>query len=257
MSIESSDIQRAVADGNVGIVKALLAKDPQLALTKDADERTPLHWAVSFQNKELVEVLLDPSQCVSDELGNVKNQKKKIVVDLDDFTDEAGWTPLHIAASAGDFDIFRMLALHEPRADVNEQTSTGQTCLHYAVSKNHFLIVDFLITELKASVRTKDKKGQLPLHRAAAIGSSRMVQTLIEEGKSPLNATDAFGMTAIHHALAEGHADVALQLVKYGADWRTTTTAAGSVFDVALNDQVRLFFKRGLVADGELEPESE
>lgn len=254
MSTEASDIQRAVADGNVGIVRTLLAKDPALALARDADERTPLHWAVSFQNKELVQLLLDPAQCV-DGAEEQKKWRKKTEIDLDDLVDESGWTPLHIAASAGSFDIFKLLALHEPRADVNLQTSTGQTCLHYAVSKNNHVIVDFLINDLNAgaSVRTKDKKGQLPLHRAAAVGSSRMVQTLVEQGKSPLNATDTFGMTAMHHALAEGHADVALQLVRYGADWHVSTPQAGSVVDVALNEQVRRHFQRGLAAEGELE----
>lgn len=247
MSIEPSDLQRAVMDGNVGIVKSLLSENPKLALTKDSDGRTPLHWATSFQNLELVKVLLNPSQFSKD------NSAKKIVVDIDDYTDDSNWTPFHIAASTGNLEIFKLLATHEPTPDPDLQTSTGQTCLHYAVSKNHFELVEYLIKEMKASVRIKDKKNQLPLHRAAAIGSEKMVQLLVEIGKSPLNMTDSFGMSALHHALAEGHADVALQLVKYGADWKQPTSDGDTAMDVALNDKVRLFFKKGLIAEGLME----
>lgn len=246
MSIEPLDIQRAVMDGNVGIVKKLLADEPKLALTRDPDGRTPLHWAASFQNLELVKVLLNPSQYA-------KNPEKKVTIDIDDFLDDSLWTPFHIAASTGNLDIIKAMATHNPSPDPNLQTSTGQTCLHYAVSKNSYQIVEYLLKEMKASTRIKDKKNQLPLHRAAAIGSEKMVQMLVETGKSPLNMTDSFGLSPLHHALAEGHADVALQLVKYGADWRQLTAEGESPQDVALNDKIRIFFKTGLIAEGLLE----
>lgn len=244
MSIDTSDIQRAVMDGNVGIVKNLLSDDPKLALTKDSDGRTPLHWATSFQNEELVKILLNPSQFAKDKTQN------KIIVDIDDYIDDSNWTPLHIAASIGNFDIFILLATHNPIPDPNLQTSTGQVCLHYAVSKNHYKIVEYLLKEMKASVRIKDNKQQLPLHRAAAIGSEKMVKMIIEIGKSPLNTKDSFGMTPLHHALAEGHGDVALQLVKYGADWRQTTADGETAFQIALNDKVRSFFQKSLIQEG-------
>lgn len=247
MSIDTSDIQRAVMDGNVGIVKKLLSEDPTLALSRDADMRTPLHWATSFQNIELVEILLDPFKYYKG--GSIE----KVVIDLDDCVDDSNWNPLHIAASTGNLEIFKQLATHEPVADINAQTSTGQTCLHYAVSKNYYYIVAYLLVDLKASARIKDKKDQLPLHRAAAIGSEKLVQILIETGKSPLNAVDSFGQTALHHALAEGHADVALQLVEYGADWQKPTSDGQSAFDVCLNDKIRIFFKKGLIAEGVIE----
>lgn len=247
MSTDTPDIIRAVFDGNVGILRTLLTENPDLVLTKDSDSRTPLHWAASFQNAEMVKLLLNPSKL------NENVDKKPIVVDIDDYLDDSKWTPLHIAASAGNLEIFMAMALHDPSPDINLKTSTGQTCLHYAVSKNHPYLVEYMLRDLNASTRIKDNKGQLPIHRAAAIGSSRMVSLLAELGKSPIDTTDNYGMTALHYALAEGHGDLALQLVKLGADWRKETGDHETSFQVALNDNVRSFFKKGLIEEGLLE----
>lgn len=247
MSIETSDIGRAVNEGNVGIVEKLLKEDPQLALTRDSDNRLPLHWAVSFQNVELTKILLNPSQF------NKDRNLTKIEIDIDECTDDSDWTPLHIAAATGNLEIVQILTTHNPNPDINQQTSTGQTCLHYAVSKNHFDVVEYLINEMHASVRIKDSKGQLPIHRAAGIGSEKMIQMLVESGKSQLNLLDSFGLSALHHALAEGHGDAAVQLVKYGADWKQLTSSGDNCLEIALNDKVRAFFEKCLIDEGLVE----
>lgn len=61
MSQDTSDIHRAVMDGNLNIVKMLLAENPKLAILRDVDSRTPIHWACSFQHYEILEALLDRS----------------------------------------------------------------------------------------------------------------------------------------------------------------------------------------------------
>lgn len=249
MSTETPDIIRTVFDGNNGILREMLSDNPDLVFTKDADSRTPLHWAASFQNLDMVKLLLNPLQLSDGEKSG------NFVVDVDEFLDDSKWTPLHIAASAGNLEIFRTIATHEPLPDINLKTSTGQTCLHYAVSKNHPYLVEYMLRDLKASSRIKDNKGQLPIHRAAAIGSPQMITLLLEVGKSPIDTTDNYGMTALHYALAEGHGDLALQLVKLGADWRKETGDHETSFQVALNDNVRSFFKKGLIEEGLVEEE--
>lgn len=238
MSQDTSDIHRAVMDGNLNIVKMLLAEDPKLAIFRDVDSRTPIHWACSFQHYEILEALLDPNHFSKEGL--------KVEIDINDLQDNSQWTPLHIAASVGNLEILKLLMIHVPKPDVNLQTSTGQTCLHYAVVKNHFPIVEYLLKDCKASARIKDNKNQLPLHRAAAIGSAKMVDWLVQVGKSPLNTKDIYGYTPLHHALAEGHADVGIQLVKYGADWKTETLEGQTALDIASNEKVRSWFKRSL-----------
>ncbi|QPG73757.1 hypothetical protein FOA43_001071 [Brettanomyces nanus] len=257
MSDDTSEIHRAVIEGKMMTLKALLAEDPKLALLKDQDSRTPLHWACSFQRTDMVTVLLNPTAVVKEGIvGSSGNRKSEIIqpvpftIDIDDMVDQSGWTPLHIAASVGNLEILKMLLTHQPTPNVDQQTSTGQTCLHFAVSKSNYEVTDYLVKTCKASARIKDSKGQYALHRAAAVGSLRMCQILIEVGKSPLNASDIYGYTPLHHALAEGHGDVAVYLVKNGADPLVQDRDGKTAYQDALNDKVRRFFKISMAKEG-------
>ena len=136
MSEDASEVHRAVMDGKLMTLTGILAEDPSQALLKDQDERTPLHWACSFQRVDMVKLLLNPSQ-VDNKAGNISestglssgssNNVKPIKIDIDDLQDASGWTPLHIAAAVGNLDIVKLLVERDPAPDVNLQTSTGQT----------------------------------------------------------------------------------------------------------------------------------
>lgn len=52
-----------------------------------------------------------------------------------DPVDDTNSTPMILAASAGRFEVVRLLI--GKKADVNHKTSRGQTSLHYASSKGH------------------------------------------------------------------------------------------------------------------------
>lgn len=202
---------------------------PEDLLKRDGDGRIPLHWAVSFQHEEIVLYLL----------SHMKE------VDLDEFKDDSGWTPFHIACAVGNLNIVNELYERVVKPDVNLQTNQGVTPLHLAVSKKHVSVCQFLIDH-KASVRIKDKKQQLPIHRAAAIGSPVLVELLCKKN-SPVNAADINGWTPLFHALAEGHGDIAVMLVeKFGADDQLEDPKGLKAIDYALNEQVKNYYKNHL-----------
>lgn len=238
MSQETSPVQRAVIDNNVMLLRSQLSSDPSLALQTDADGRTPLHWACSFQRPEMVKILLDPA-------GD-----GTVTVDIDSMVDASGWTPFHIAASVGNLDVVYALAAHTPAPDANLQTGTGQTSLHYAVSKGHYEVASFLVRKCHASARVKDNKGQYPLHRAAATGSIKMCELLIKEARAALNPRDSYGYTPLHHSLAEGHGDVAVYLVEQGADYGVEDNEGRKPVDVSVDDKVRAYFVRKMKEGG-------
>ena len=156
-----------------------------------------------------------------------------------DVQDGSGWTPLMIACSlkdgAGESIVDLLL---QKDADVNMQSFSGQTALHFASSKDNLDIARKLIAQ-KASARVKDKRGQLALHRAAAVGSVPILRLLLEN-KSPVNGTDMDGMTALHHAISEGHGQAALELLKAGAEADKENVDGRRAIDMAPDSKVSL-----------------
>lgn len=224
---EINELCEAVKESKVLTARHLIANNAKCVLSKDLDNRTALHWAVSLSNSELVAMLLNPGNGVE--------------VDIDELEDDAGWTPFHIAAAIGDLAILDLLLKHDPKPTVDQQTNNGSTAVHLATSKNHLEVVSLLIGEPnKASVRIKDKKQQLPIHRAASIGSIALINVL--GPKSPINARDSSGWTPLHHSLAEGFGDAAVLLVKLGADPEIRNSDNERPIDVAVDDKIAKYF---------------
>ncbi|KAK6205363.1 ankyrin repeat-containing domain protein [Scheffersomyces amazonensis] len=222
-------LHEAIRQGKTLLAKHMIDTDAKQILIKDDDDRSPLHWACSMNNLELVEYIIKPRP-------TIKN------LDIDEMEDAGGWTPLHIAASVGNLSIFELLVT-KLDADVNETTSTGVAPIHLAISKNHYDIVKRLVEDFKASCRVKDKKGFTPLHRAAAIGSQPIIKLLVEKGKVNINAKDNEGWTALHHALAEGHGDAGVLLVSLGADATIENVDGDTPIKVAVDEKVAKYFK--------------
>jgi len=86
------ELREAVTQGDVLRLAALLAQGATLD-AKDEDERTPLHWASATGRFDVVEFLLD-------EAGVRVNVQ-----------DDAGWTPLMSAASAGFAPVVSLLLI--------------------------------------------------------------------------------------------------------------------------------------------------
>lgn len=217
-------IQEAARDGKKAVVQDLLLQDPSLALLRDEDARTPLHWACTMNDEPMIELLLPHTKG-----------------DLDELTDDSGWTPVHIVAALGNRKMLQLMMARDPEPNVDLPTSTGATCLLLATSKNHFDLVDDLVHKYKCSVRAKDKKGYTAMHRAAAIGSQPMIKTLAA-ARANVNAKDSDGWTPLHHALAEGQGDCGVLLVQLGADVDAENNAGETPAQVA-GESVRRYFE--------------
>ncbi|KAM9903224.1 hypothetical protein OXX79_003489 [Metschnikowia pulcherrima] len=220
-------IHEAAREGKELTVSHLVSENPKLALLKDDDMRTPLHWACTMNNERIIDILLP-----------------YVKTDLDELVDASGWTPVHIMAALGNLDMLKKFMARNPQPDINLPTNTGATSLHLAVSKNHYTLVSELISTYKCSVNKKDRKGYTALHRAAAIGSQPIIKMLVE-AKANVNAKDRDGWTPLHHALAEGHGDVGVLLVQLGADPKAET-GAGETPTAVANESVREYFENGI-----------
>lgn len=130
-------------------VKKLLGDSNTLNSDGTDDGDSLLSLACSAGYYELAQVLLAMSAKVED-----RGQKNDC-------------TPLMEAASAGHIEIIELLLKHG--ADVNAQSSTGNTPLMYACAGGHVGAVQLLLAH-GANVEDHNENGHTPLMEAASAG---------------------------------------------------------------------------------------
>ena len=116
-------LHEAVQIGDLDRVKALLSVSPDLVISKDWNEDTPLHIAAYFGYGDIVELLLNHQVDV-----NAKNSHGK--------------TPLHRATFNGHKDVVNLLLTHG--AIVNAKDNYGDTPLCEAMTYGYAEIADTL-----------------------------------------------------------------------------------------------------------------
>jgi len=124
VSAGAADIFKAVYDGDMKAVEAILKDNPALIEARALDGRRPLHFAVSSGSKEMVEMLIARGAAV-------------------DATDIFGITPLHIAAATGRTEIASVLLSRG--ASVNVKHRFGKTPLASALATNARRLIALLV----------------------------------------------------------------------------------------------------------------
>ena len=146
---------------------------------------TPLHWAaVSSEHPEVIQVLV----AAGADPNGVNN---------------SGQTPLHLAATAGDWDAENIGELLAAGADPMARDNNGRTPLHLAAGK---MVNAHNVNALLASggdLEARDDEGRTPLHLAALDdGWPEAIEVLLNaganrsardnEGRTPLDLVDGF-----------------------------------------------------------------
>uniref|UniRef100_A0A914W5J5 26S proteasome non-ATPase regulatory subunit 10 n=1 Tax=Plectus sambesii TaxID=2011161 RepID=A0A914W5J5_9BILA len=176
--------------------KKQIVEHPELVTFKDDSGRVAVHWAASGGCLEMLEYCIGQNDAMVD------------------ITDEVGWTPLMIAASAGRAEAVKYLLSRA--ANSSARNSNGQTPLHYAASKNHSQIAKLLLSD-SADVNAQDNYKASPLHRAASKGNIEVVRLIVDAPKLRIDLTDSEGNSALHLACEENRQDTAILLVHKGA----------------------------------------
>ncbi len=228
----------AVYSGNLDLLKdtyqLLLSKVIDIN-AKDEYGRTPLYYAVYYNEPEMIEFFIDKGANIDIKDNNgktlleVANEygKRKIVnilmskviengqsdvvenflkrtakeVKVEDKNEwKTSWKLLHYAAYNGRVDVLRGLfdlLLEKSGGNINVQESKQNwTPLHYAVYYSRSEMVEFLIDK-GANTEMKDKSyGATPLHWAAYYGILDMVKLLVEKG-ADITAKNKRGETSL------------------------------------------------------------
>ncbi|XP_031786072.1 ankyrin repeat and KH domain-containing protein mask isoform X3 [Nasonia vitripennis] len=124
-------------------------------------------------------------------------------------------TPLMEAASAGHVDIVSLLIAHG--ADVNAQSTSGNTPLMYGCAGGHEEVVKVLL-EAGANVEDHNENGHTPLMEAASAGHVSVAKILLEHGAGINTHSNEFKESALTLACYKGHLDMVRFLLEAGAD---------------------------------------
>lgn len=128
--------------------------------------------------------------------------------------DDAGNSPLHIAAISGSVEVVDILLTQG--ADVAAKALDGQTALHLAVERRNHKTVSLLVTA-GANLSSQNRDGQTPLHIAAVNGDLTIAKYLVGQGADP-EIREENGQAIIHIATSQGHEEFVQWLVDSGTD---------------------------------------
>ncbi|XP_046630053.1 nuclear factor NF-kappa-B p105 subunit isoform X1 [Neodiprion virginianus] len=162
---------------------------------------------------------------------NDPNGKERILALLKERT-VYGDSPLHSALRHGQMNLVKyilMLLAKYPdfKQIVDSQTSSGRTCLHYAVEQNQPAVTKALLL-IGADASACDDHGFSPLHKAVKIPEAgHCVDALLEGGSISVETRDDTGWTALHLAAEAGSLHAVKSLVKAGVDVNSTDMSYG------------------------------
>ena len=159
-----SCLELAATNADTETVRTLLCM-PEVDVNQSNDRGyTPLHFAVSMQHSDVVQLLIDAGADI-------------------EAKDVQGTTPLHCACSAGELDIVQKLL--KAGADVCVVDDASTTCLMFAalqVSRCTKAVVGYLAGLREVDVNQRDWRGLTALSLARQNQHTGVVQVLLEHG---------------------------------------------------------------------------
>lgn len=229
------DIDRDLYDAADGVYKNVSLAEFEILFNAKANihakfelDRTAMHAAAKRGNNRIALRFL---------LKNVKI----------DIKDKKGYTPLHVAAEAGQAGFVKMLVTHGANVNakttidnlsplhisarngfsktiksllnsthikVNQIENEGFTPLHSAVAGG-YKAVEALLGHNRVNITARSKTGITPFH-LAVIKENQMLVELFVNRQEDLNIGDNDGVTALHYAITNGNKQIVEYLLSLG-----------------------------------------
>lgn len=152
--------------GSAEQAKYILDQFPNVLNQKNIDNQTPLHFAVLYENPNVLNLLLS---------------YKNLDVTAKDSTDG---TVAMYALYRNDIDIFKKIITYDKKA-INIGNRNGETPLHYLIKfkENESELAELVNLLIKdgANLSIKDKDGNTPLHYAVMQQNKKLVDLIIKK----------------------------------------------------------------------------
>ncbi|MGD8539919.1 MAG: ankyrin repeat domain-containing protein [Candidatus Aminicenantes bacterium] len=196
-SVISDEIHDAAKKGDLEKIQKILRENPELLDTPDKSGFTPLHWAVIYGKKDMIEYLIGRG-------ADIKGHREAL----------RGWTPLQAALFAYNNDVADLLVTHGALNDLDREE--GLTYLYQAASSGNASLIDKLV-EKGMPATAQNKYGDTPLHKVAIKGHISAAEALLKNG-ADIDAKNLKGEAPIHVAELSGQAKMVAFFEGEGAD---------------------------------------
>lgn len=216
----TDELFEALRKGDRELVGKLLASDPELADSTNAEGATPALWAVYTGHPDLAELALAgraPDFFEACALGSSDRVAGLARVDagLVNGYSRDGFTGLGLAVFFKHKETARMLLEVGAEAGRASRNRMQVAPLHSAVASGNLALVELLL-EYGAQPDPVESSGLTPLHSAAAHGSREMVHSLLLAGADPRRTTQS-GKTAADLACDHGHTALAEEIAAHAS----------------------------------------
>ena len=189
---------------------------------KDKYDNIPLHYAIFFNNSNIVQILLVAGSDVN-------------------ITDDNGNNALHLAVYNKNYDICKLIINKD--ININAKTIIGENALHIACNFQLENIVELLI-EHNININAQDFNNEFtPLMYTVSLNNKKLSKILLQNNVDP-NKQDFIGNTALHYSIIEENYEICDELLKYLKDTLMTNV---NVYNINSELPVHIFLQKDTI----------
>ncbi|XP_078535807.1 rabankyrin-5 isoform X1 [Lissotriton helveticus] len=171
--------------------------------------QTLLHRAID-ENSERIACFLIRSGC------DVNSSRKPGPNGEGEEEARDGQTPLHLAASWGLEEVVQCLL--EFGADVNAQDAEGRASIHVAISNQHRVIIQLLISHPDIKLNVRDRQGMTPFACAMTYKNNKAAEAILKRESGAAEQVDNKGRNFLHIAVQNSDIESVLFLISVQAN---------------------------------------